>query len=226
MKAVGRLAAFVALGWTVACGTVYQIGGEDGGGGTATTGGPACADGRLPCDGVCVDPQTDPLHCGGCGRACAAGTACVDGGCTDPCDGGCDESTEVCDAGVCTCRPGLSRCGEGCLDLASDPEHCGGCGQACGGDQRCLEGACTQAACPADYTDCDGACVRTDGHPLHCGGCDKPCEDGEVCAGGTCRDAWPAPCGACPCEACGERSCCEIAGAGPACVAGSVCPPG
>jgi predicted phage terminase large subunit-like protein len=35
----------------------------------------------LYCGGACVRAQTDPAHCGACGRACAAGEACVAGVC-------------------------------------------------------------------------------------------------------------------------------------------------
>jgi hypothetical protein len=30
-----------------------------------------------------------------------------------------------------------------CVDLTSDPTHCGACGQSCGGSQSCTAGACT-----------------------------------------------------------------------------------
>jgi hypothetical protein len=45
------------------------------------------------CSLVCVDPLTNPSHCGGCGQACTnahgSGSTCVAGACTAPsCDGG------------------------------------------------------------------------------------------------------------------------------------------
>ncbi|MDB4941065.1 MAG: Tryptophan synthase alpha chain [Labilithrix sp.] len=52
----------------------------------------ACADGRsceagacvcrgTQCGTTCVDTQTDPFHCGGCGVTCGDGTTCVAGAC-------------------------------------------------------------------------------------------------------------------------------------------------
>ena len=35
----------------------------------------------IPCDGVCLDGQTDPSHCGACGNACAEGVECIAGFC-------------------------------------------------------------------------------------------------------------------------------------------------
>lgn len=41
------------------------------------------------------------------------------------------------------CGEGQTRCGDACVDLASDPGHCGACGHDCGG------GACAQHLCSA-----------------------------------------------------------------------------
>ncbi|MFO0609356.1 MAG: hypothetical protein U0324_39695 [Polyangiales bacterium] len=75
------------------------------------------------CNGRCVDPQTDRLHCGGCDR---------------PCSG-------TCAAGVCACPPGTARCGDVCAYLSYADAHCGVCGNACPRGERCLGGACTGA---------------------------------------------------------------------------------
>jgi hypothetical protein len=40
-----------------------------------------CAAGRLACEGRCVDPSTDPRHCGACDRICASDESCVAGTC-------------------------------------------------------------------------------------------------------------------------------------------------
>ncbi|RMG95401.1 MAG: hypothetical protein D6705_13745 [Deltaproteobacteria bacterium] len=49
--------------------------GSTGTGDTGTGGstGGACAPGETPCDGGCVDTQTDAAHCGGCGNLCGPG---------------------------------------------------------------------------------------------------------------------------------------------------------
>lgn len=33
------------------------------------------------CGGICVDPSSDPNHCGACNNACGPGSSCVDGEC-------------------------------------------------------------------------------------------------------------------------------------------------
>ena len=49
-----------------------------------------CRDDFTPCDGVCVDLQTDRHNCGACGNACAPAEACVVGICVLDDDGGVD----------------------------------------------------------------------------------------------------------------------------------------
>lgn len=41
------------------------------------------------------------------------------------------------------CTPGQLRCGAGCVDVASDPQHCGACNQPCA--TTCLAGRCLAA---------------------------------------------------------------------------------
>ena len=43
--------------------------------------GSACPGGRALCGGVCVDPQSDSLNCGACGRGCSTGEVCAAGAC-------------------------------------------------------------------------------------------------------------------------------------------------
>jgi hypothetical protein len=38
----------------------------------------------LICGDDCVDPRSDPRHCGGCGRACGSNELCLDGLCIVP----------------------------------------------------------------------------------------------------------------------------------------------
>lgn len=53
------------------------------------------------------------------------------------------------------CPAGQSACGEQCVDLATDPTSCGGCGIPCSTGQVCQEGACQ---CLSGVL-CNGACV-------------------------------------------------------------------
>ena len=67
------------------------------------------------CDGACVDTQTNPIHCGGCGSDCAADQVCFAGDCWDY------EPAVGCDAcGACDACPG----GEQCCDLSGYGTSC------------------------------------------------------------------------------------------------------
>jgi predicted esterase len=43
-----------------------------------------------------------------------------------------------------------SQCGAECVDVSSDPRHCGGCGKACGAGQSCKAGSCQGGMTPVD----------------------------------------------------------------------------
>lgn len=187
-----------------------------------------CADGQELCDGACVVAGACDEY-GACPQGqvkCGAGCMAAD---TCPCDEGCDEFTEVCEAGRCVCRGGLARCGADCVDTRSDQEHCGECGDPCAGDGGvCQDGGCV-AACAASLQECGGGCVDVGEDALHCGECDRPCESHELCLAGECREYGEySGCAACPCpEACEsgegeedeERVCCDSAFLGaPVCV--------
>lgn len=49
-----------------------------------------------------------------------------------------------------TCTATLTACGEACVDIYADPQHCGDCNVACTGAEACLWGVC--AAPPAAIT--------------------------------------------------------------------------
>jgi hypothetical protein len=74
----------------------------------------------------------------------------------------------------------LTRCGDGCYDTSSDPNHCGNCTTICphgaNGKPACTSGACSQV-CDPGYVDCGG-------HACGCGAGDKCLSDGTC---GTCR---------------------------------------
>ena len=98
------------------------------------------------------------------------------------------------DVGV-TCGSIQTACAVGaetvCVDVRSDPRHCGACGRACCVGEWCAAGTCVvgcsagMTACRAAGTGC-GLCadLRTD--PNRCGACDRPCAPGQVCADGSC----------------------------------------
>ncbi|MCB9536715.1 MAG: hypothetical protein H6704_10730 [Myxococcales bacterium] len=162
-----------------------------------------CVPRETPCGGA--DLQTDPAHCGACGRACerpGARPACADGACVDglclpglhDVDGdaanGCEyactatlNGVEACDAIDNDCD---GRVDEG-VDLAADPAHCGACNRACAPPNAqgvCRDGACAVAACAEGFADADGAAgngceqvlCQPDDTPETCDGADDDCD--------------------------------------------------
>jgi xyloglucan-specific endo-beta-1,4-glucanase len=84
--------------------------------------------------------------------------------------------------GATACTGGLTLCGTGCVNTASNNVHCGRCDNACASPRTCSSGTCT---CPSGYTDCSGQCVDTRIDAQNCGGCGKPCTG--VCTAGACQ---------------------------------------
>lgn len=73
-----------------------------------------CAPGEIACDGVCIDPQNDPTHCGTCATVCSSGV-CTGGTCgAGLCGNGMCDAQEVCgtcpaDCGACEAAPSITR---------------------------------------------------------------------------------------------------------------------
>ena len=83
----------------------------------------------------CVNLRSDPFHCGGCNRECDED--CCKGECCFPSGG------QVCLPHGCGCEDQrLTPCAAGCVDLRSDPFHCGGCSTVCPEGTRCQDGRC------------------------------------------------------------------------------------
>jgi len=157
----------------------------------ATDLGPACAPSQRLCGRTCVDPRTDPAHCGACDRRCPTDGGCVDGVCvsTPP---PCGALQQPCCAGS-TCAAGLV-CGAGTCTAP-----CGGAGQRCCGTScdagfQCSSGLCARATCGLG----EGAGCTAGALAPNC------CTDGRTCAtrdsvstvGGTvcCHAQRGAPC--------------------------------
>ncbi len=119
---------------------------------------------------------------------------------------------EACVDGRCVaredrCAP-LTTCAAACVDVASNPQHCGGCGLACPPDTGCSGGSCCPAEAP---TACGAGCTDVGDDDQNCGGCgvvcgsNLACSNGVCCVagrefcGGACRDVSsdPTACGAC-----------------------------
>jgi reprolysin-like metallo-peptidase family M12B len=81
------------------------------------------------------------------------------------------------------CAPPQMACGSACVDVQSDPAHCGNCETACGADQTCAAGKCS---CSGGGTPCGSACVNTASDHEHCGNCETACGTAQTCSSGTC----------------------------------------
>ncbi len=88
---------------------------------------------------LCVDPMSDERHCGGCGVRCDPGEDCVEGACRC---GGLATGEDCAGTTASTC------CGTRCVDLNTDPEHCGACAD------RCARSGGTRVACADGRCDC------------------------------------------------------------------------
>ena len=211
------------------------------------SGGSACKAHYLACQHGCIDPKSDPRHCGDCDTACAAGELCSDGHCSLTCLGGstrcaarcvdvdrdsancgacgkaCAEG-EVCSAGQCglVCVGGSTRCADACVDIRIDPANCGGCEQVCAPGSLCVNGSCG-AQCGAGKSVCDGVCVNTALDPKNCGACGIACPSGQLCAGGVCGStcANSIACGSACVDPLADSANCG--GCGKACATGQVC---
>jgi hypothetical protein len=92
------------------------------------------------------------------------------------------------------CPTGTTDCGGVCLDLQTDVNNCGACGNVCpegqpGFVRGCAEGNCffmRERACAEGLSSCNGVCVDRQTDPANCGLCGNACATGEVCFGGQC----------------------------------------
>jgi hypothetical protein len=132
-----------------------------------------CTDPPTPCHvapGVC-DPVVGgciyaPLSAGDLcddGDACTTGETCdAAGACgggdvcpsADPCQSGACEGgacvfSPMADATPCGADPADRCCAGACVDISTDPVHCGGCNTACGSTKSCQSVAATTECSPA-----------------------------------------------------------------------------
>lgn len=131
---------------------------------------------HVDCPGVgVVDTENHESHCGSCGHRC--------------------ERDELeCHFGTCVCPENRLDHGGACVDLATDPAHCGSMTTACPPGVACVAGHCQ---CAEGLSECYGHdglthCVDYDEDELHCGDCWLECGRGATCHGGTCACDDPA----------------------------------
>jgi hypothetical protein len=145
-----------------------------------------------------VDPDLTPCVTGSGGSGICIGGQCAEGDCHSNSDCGpagntCTDHTCTCGSGPTCSGPSEHCCGDRpggvCLDIRTDPNHCGGCGSVCEGSTcqlvTCVDGQCNivQAPdntnpggfCPGSEVCCGGACTDVHENVDHCGTCANHC---------------------------------------------------
>jgi hypothetical protein len=170
----------------------------------------------IPPQASCSDLINDPNNCGGCGIVCPAGQTCSDSTCSGSpaiCQGSPGKYCDLDAGGDFVC------CTDGCVDITSDTNNCGGCGTVCPELFACANRECFATQCNAQTADqlcvpdggdsvcCGNQCVDELTDARHCGGCQNPCDRGDVCDQGSCVLKACPPVG-------GEGAFCEISTGG------------
>ncbi|RYZ46644.1 MAG: hypothetical protein EOO72_01455 [Myxococcaceae bacterium] len=128
-----------------------------------------CDPGLTLCVEACVNTESDPTHCGGCGNACATGEACVGSACTAVCQ---IDGQQVTDGTV-----NAANACEQCLPTTSATQWTPRAdGTSCSAGQVCSAGACS-AKCFI-------------GGEFHAEGTPNPENPCEVCVPATSTAQW------------------------------------
>jgi hypothetical protein len=178
--------------------------------GSCTTG-TTCAAGESCCNGRCVNPKTNPNHCGRCGNRCAAGLTCCGGRCVNLKN---DEKN----CGACgeRCRPCF-----GCRRGVCQPQLMQVCGDCERNDCNTTTNTWECTPCLPNQTCCFGTCQAAE----------KPCcEPGTracIAKAGPNAGEWVGQC-CLPNEACNNGGSCCAPGlvACPLPSTSCCCPPG
>ena len=79
---------------------------------------------------------------------------------------------------------GQMYCGEKCVDVVFNIEHCGDCETTCTlGSQTCRDRQCV---CRDEMLLCGGSCFNDQTSREHCGECDRTCTSAQACVDGDC----------------------------------------
>ena len=211
-------------------------GGSAGGGGGSAGGGgggsATCPAGWTLCGTACVDPTSNPMHCGTCANACPSGQVCQNSACRgwadcqqNPCPGlsYCDLGSGTCKAGCltdsqcttdetcsshdCACKTGFHRCGGVCV--SNDVEHCGPSCSVCPTDPHgtaTCDGTSCGITCSAGAKFCGGACAVCPS-----GSSTMTCS-GSACVASTCGQGYllcGGMCAQCPTPGTGAVTSCS-----------------
>ena len=146
-------------------------------------------------DGCEVDVRNNPLHCGACNSTCQTNST---------------TSSNLCSNSVCgpVCVSGGQDCDanpkNGCENITSDENHCGGCGNTCDVLAGTSSNTCTASQCvpvcsspSSQWQECldpTNGCEDKSADEAHCGACGVECSrspDAHVssnsCTAGQCQ---------------------------------------
>lgn len=140
-----------------------------------------CPDDTEVCNDVCVDKQTNELHCGACDEECTQepnATPSCEGG---ACELACAEGYRSCNGDV----PGTPGFDDGCeVNILTDPMHCGGCAgtnttcpSRANAETFCDDGICA-FRCMQDFLNCNETMSDGCETPIgkdDCYSCDNAC---------------------------------------------------
>jgi len=100
---------------------------------------------------------------------------------TDDTGTGSAEAGELDSGPAAECGAGLTSCGIACVDLTTNPNNCGGCGNVCSGVNMVI--SCCASKCVDNTTD-----------PNNCGACGIVCDGGPILDADIHGDAPVGPC--------------------------------
>lgn len=100
--------------------------------------------------------------------------------------GGTPDASTNPDATTNPCGPGTAiQCNDVCVDVQSDFQNCGKCGNVCPDSEVCSHGTCA-VVCGGGSVRCGNNCVDVKADPNNCGGCGTKCASGQVCDNASC----------------------------------------
>ena len=161
-----------------------------------------CREDSECCSAFC-DPFTGICTCPSGTVVCPASGQCIPA-CQPPfvlngdtCQCECPTNSFTC-GGVTCCVTGTTCCGSSCVNLSSDNQNCGVCGNTCtapNATSTCVNGTCQFVACNPGFADCDGmpsnGCeANLQNDVRNCGACGHTCTAPNAvsfCAMGTCQ---------------------------------------
>jgi hypothetical protein len=156
------------------CGTACPMGA------TCVQGSCQCMSGQAKCGNACVDTKVDTMNCGKCGMICGYDAGAIMGG-----------GMWQCVAGSCTvvCSMPKTNCNDTCVDLQSDIDNCGMCGNACDSmTEQCMMGQC----CKQGQKICNNMCTDVQSDAQNCGMCGNVCPmNNPICSSGMCINLPP-----------------------------------